>query len=467
MGNGNADNPPSPYIGIKYNGAFVASTQIPAVQLDTGSGYRTMLFRVDPDGKAYLAYGERVLYNGLQLPNFTFIANSKFGLYGRTGGADENQWFDNIRIQATKSSGPLSVATQPADATVIAGKQATFTVGLSDPNGASYQWYKNNTAIGGANALSYTTPPTALTDNGALFKVVATGPGGTATSSNALLTVVAPITITNPIVTYDFSDGVVPDGTTLNGGGGGGYITPGVLHMTDAVNSEGGTFIIPDLNSNETVNAFTVYFSVRIGGGTVPPADGVSLSFASSNDVPANVVVSEGGIGTGLIVIFDLYNGANPYFGITYNGTPLVVDYVPYAAMETGDNYADTFIRLNANGTVNVQFNGNVLFNQVPLPGYSAAAGNEFVFGARTGGLNENQWINKIEIATTTGLAPVPISFSAGPTGLRLTWSGQGFKLQSTGSLKPPIQWTDVPSASSPFTAPLTGSAQFYRLAPQ
>ncbi len=76
IGNGNADNPPSPYIGVKYKGSFVATTQIPAAQLETGSGYRTMLLRVDSNGKLYLAYGDLVLYNGLQLPNYTFIANS-------------------------------------------------------------------------------------------------------------------------------------------------------------------------------------------------------------------------------------------------------------------------------------------------------------------------------------------------------------------------------------------------------
>jgi len=147
IGNGNADNPPSPYIGVKYKGNFVASTQIPAAQLDTGSGFRTMLLRVDPNGKLYLSYGELVLYNGLQLPNYTFISNGRFGFYGRTGGLNENQWFDNILIGATKSSGPLSITTQPANALVIQGQSATFSVGLSDPSGATYQWAKNGSRL--------------------------------------------------------------------------------------------------------------------------------------------------------------------------------------------------------------------------------------------------------------------------------------------------------------------------------
>lgn len=471
VGNGNADTPPSPYLGIKYNGAWVASTQIPAAQLDTGGTYRTMLLRVDPNGKLYLAYGEKVLYNGLQLPNYTFMAG-KFGFYARTGGADENQWFDNIRIQATKSSGPLTIVTQPANTTVLLGQTASFSVTVSDPTSVTYAWYKNSTVISGAVGAAYTTPATTTADNGARFCVVATGPGGKATSSNAVLTVAAPITISNPLVSYDFDDGLVPDGTTVNGSGGGGYVASsggvgnsGCLHLTDSINSQGGTFIIPDLNSNVPVKAFTVYFAANISGGTVPPADGISLSFASSNEVPTDVVVGEGGIGTGLIVIFDLYNGANPYFGITYGGTPIVATYVPYSALETGGNYADTFIRLNANGTVDVQFKGNVIFYQVPLPGYAAVTGHEFVFGGRTGGLNENQWLDNIQIATTTGLVPVPIAFNVIGTSLELSWNGDGFKLQSTGSLKAPVTWTDV-GTSPPYYVPMIGPAQYYRLAP-
>jgi hypothetical protein len=478
IGNGNADNPPSPYIAIKYKGAFIASTQIPAVQLSTDNGitpgFRTMLLRVDSNGKVYLAYGERVLYNGLQLPNFTFIANSKFGFYGRTGGLNENQWFDNIKIQATQSSGPLTIATQPANATVIAGKTATFTVSLSDPNGASYQWSKNGSTIGGATQSSYTTPATTLSDNGALFKVSATGPSGSATSSNALLTVVSAITVTNPTVSYNFDDCAQPAGTDLRGSSASsGYIgTGGVggsccLHLTDAVNGQGGTFIIPDQNNNAPIKGFNMYFAANISGGTVPPADGISISFCSSNEVPATGTIGEGGVGTGLIVIFDLFNGNNPYFGITWHGSPIVQTFVPYTAMDTGGNFVDTGIRLNANGTIDVQFNGNVLFNQVPLPGFAAVAGREFVFGSRTGGLNDNQWIDNLQIQTFPGLVSVPLNASINGGNLRLTWNGDGFKLQSASNLVPrPIVWTDVPGATSPYVTPLTGAAQFYRLAP-
>ena len=479
IGAGNADNPPSPYVGVRYKGNFVATTQIPYVQLDTGTDLRRVLLRVDQDGKLYLSYGERVLYNGLQLPNYTFLANSKIGIYGRTGGENDNQWFDNINVQVTQSSGPMTIAQQPVNALVIAGQTATFTVGLSDPNGATYQWQKNGVNISGATTSSYTTPPTVIGDNGALFRVTGTGPSGSATSSNAVLTVVAPITITNPNVVYDFNDGLIPTGTILNGAVGGGYIdgsgggvtNSGVLHLTDAVNSQGGTFIVPDLNSNAPIKAITVYFAMLVGGGTAPPADGFSFTWCSSNDIPSGIVLGEDGTGNGLVVSFDIFDNGNetppaPSIDLKYKGSLVATLQLPYQQMETGSSFADTYIRVDGNGFVDLQYKGIAVFNHVKLPNYTALAGGEFAWGARTGGLNENQWVDNIEIATTVGLVPVPLSFTVTGGNLRLTWdTSAGFKLQSATSLS--LQnWTDVPGANSPYLTPLTGPAQFFRLAP-
>jgi hypothetical protein len=478
IGNGNADNPPSPYIGVKYKGNFIATTQIPASQLDTGSGFRTMLLRVDPDGKLYLAYGDRVLYNGLQLPNYTFITAGKFGFYGRTGGANENQWFDNIRIQATQSSGPLTIVQQPANATVIVGQTATFNVTVSAPVGTTYQWTKNGSTISGATGSAYTTPPTVLGDNGSLFRVTCTAASGTAVSSNATLTVVAPITITSPSVIYDFNDCQVPANTFLNGSGqglgNGGYVdcsggvtNSGVLKLTDAINGEGGTFIFPDFADGQPVKAFTAYFAAMIGGGSSPPADGFSFVWSSTNDLPSNVIFGETGSGSGLIVGFDIYINNNadpeaPSFSVVYRGTQVARVLVPLSAIETGSSFADCFIRVSETGKLDLQYKGQAIFNQLQLPGYSPLPGGEFALGARTGGLNENQWFDNI--ALTRSIIPV-LGFSQSGNSLTFTW-GSGYKLQSTPSLNPPVTWTDVAGATSPYTVSTTAPTQFYRLAP-
>jgi hypothetical protein len=487
VGNGNADNPPSPYIGIKYKGTFIATTQIPGSQLDTDvSGtpaFRTMLFRVDSDGKAYLAYGERVLYNGLQLPGYTFIPNSKFGLYGRTGGENNNQWFDNINIQATQGSQPMAVVTQPANTLVIAGQTATFSVVVNNPAGATYQWQKNGGNISGATQSSYTTPATTLADNGALFRVTGSGASGSATSSNAVLTVVAPITVSNPIKIYNFDDCLQPPDTILNGvtpssgyiACSGGVGDSGVLHITDNVNSLQAAFLMPDFNSNAPVKALAVSMAVRIADGSGTPADGISFCWGSSNSIPDNANFGEGGQGDGLIVSLITYAGRSdgPSFNVSYKGNRLVNMIVPYSALFTGDlgtdptnQYATLVFRVNENGTFDMQYKGNAIFNALPLPGYTAMIGGRFGIGGRTGGENESQWFDNIQIATTPGLLPGSIGFSVSGGNLRLTWNAVGLKLQSSPKVAP-TTWTDVPGgATSPYVAPLTGAGLFYRLAP-
>lgn len=473
----------SPYIGIRWKGVSVASTLLPYSDLDTGVDYRKVLLRVDPDGKLYLAYGERIFYNGLQLPNYTFLPNAKYGLYGRTGGENDNQWFDNVQIQATQSSGPLSVATQPVATTVLVGDPAGFTVGLSDPNGATYQWQKQSsggsfTNIPGATSSSYTTPPTTLADNGALFRVNATGPSGSATSSNALLTVVPPIVVNNPVAAFDFNDCLTPADTILTGTAyiacSGGTSDSGVLHLTDNVNSQQGSFLMPDFNTNLPVQAITVAIALRIADGTGTPADGFSFCWGSSNSIPDTVIFGEGGQGDGLIVALRTYAGNPdaPSFDVTYKGNRLVNYRVPYSDLFTGDlspdplqQYANFLLNVDATGKLDLQYKGRIILNDLQLPGYTALAGGRFALGARTGGENETHWVDNIQIATTTGLIAPTLGFSHTGNNLTLTW-GAGFKLEATGSLAPSA-WTNVPGATSPYVTPTTGSAQlFYRLAP-
>lgn len=86
---------------------------------------------------------------------------------------------------------PPSITTQPANASVVIGNTAAFSVVATGSATLSYQWQKNGTAIPGATGASYTTPALTLTDNGTTFAVVVTDSAGSVTSSNATLTVAA------------------------------------------------------------------------------------------------------------------------------------------------------------------------------------------------------------------------------------------------------------------------------------
>jgi len=82
-----------------------------------------------------------------------------------------------------------SITTQPLSQTVSAGQTATFSVVAGGTSPLTYQWESNGAPIAGANASSYTTPPTTAQNNGIAYTVVVSNAAGPVTSSAAVLTV--------------------------------------------------------------------------------------------------------------------------------------------------------------------------------------------------------------------------------------------------------------------------------------
>ena len=91
--------------------------------------------------------------------------------------------------KATLAVAAVSISTQPLAQTVDFGQTASFSVTATGAGTLSYQWKKNGTNISGATSNTYTTPATVLGDNNAVFTVVVSNSAGSATSSNATLTV--------------------------------------------------------------------------------------------------------------------------------------------------------------------------------------------------------------------------------------------------------------------------------------
>lgn len=85
------------------------------------------------------------------------------------------------------------ITQQPQNASVIVGQTATFSVTAT--GGVSYQWQSKAsgagsfTPIAGATSTSYTTPATALTDDGTQFRCVVGSSQGSTTSNPATLSV--------------------------------------------------------------------------------------------------------------------------------------------------------------------------------------------------------------------------------------------------------------------------------------
>ncbi|HVF28143.1 MAG TPA: PQQ-dependent sugar dehydrogenase, partial [Pyrinomonadaceae bacterium] len=95
-----------------------------------------------------------------------------------------------FKIQYTATVAP-SVSAHPASQTVAEGQPATFSVTATGTAPLSYQWQRDGNNIAGANASSYTTPPTIAADTGARFRCVVSNSSGSATSNEAVLTVTA------------------------------------------------------------------------------------------------------------------------------------------------------------------------------------------------------------------------------------------------------------------------------------
>jgi hypothetical protein len=91
---------------------------------------------------------------------------------------------------------PPSITSQPVNEAVNLGQTATFSVSATGTAPITYQWRKNQVNISGATSASFTTPATAVADNGASFQVVVTNSVSSITSNAAVLTVKIPPSIT-------------------------------------------------------------------------------------------------------------------------------------------------------------------------------------------------------------------------------------------------------------------------------
>ncbi|MBI0326727.1 discoidin domain-containing protein [Burkholderia plantarii] len=103
------------------------------------------------------------------------------------------------------------ITAQPAALTAGEGQSAKFTVAVTGTGPLDYEWMRNGTLVAITTIPSYTTPAlTVAGDNGAIYTVNVSNAGGTVSSAQAALTVVAAST-----------------GTGGNGGNGGNGNTGG------------------------------------------------------------------------------------------------------------------------------------------------------------------------------------------------------------------------------------------------
>jgi hypothetical protein len=181
----------------------------------------------------------------------------------------------------------------------------------------------------------------------------------------------------------------------------------GSVHLTEAQGSQNGTLIISGLNSTNLLDRFTVRYRMRVGGGTATPADGYSFNVAS--DLPNGTIGGgEEGHNTGLVLAFDNYNngagespGANqaPSIAIKWNGA-FLTNYLT-TLFRSGANFFDVVVNMEPDGTLDLIYNGTVVFHNFPTP-FRGIVAPKYGWTARTGGLTDAHWVDDICINNFT-----------------------------------------------------------------
>ncbi|MFN5164671.1 MAG: hypothetical protein ACK5JG_04870 [Pseudomonadota bacterium] len=203
---------------------------------------------------------------------------------------------DATSATATLTVNPAPVApgitTQPALETVVtAGATATFTSAASGVPSPAVQWQVSTDGgasyanIAGATSGSYTTPATALGDEGRRYRLVATNSQGSANSAAGVLYVYAAPTVTNPVDASVIAGQTATFSVTVSGGQG-----AAALQWQRAEAATPTTFVdIPAANGASYTTPATVAgdhnarFRVRWSNSSNDPAPAAISNSGTSN----------------------------------------------------------------------------------------------------------------------------------------------------------------------------------------
>ncbi len=196
----------------------------------------------------------------------------------------------NATLTVTAQAVAPQITTQPQGAVVVTGNSVSFTVAASGTTPLTYQWRKNGTAIGGATSATYTIASAQTGDAGS-YSCVITNSAGTATSSNASLTVNLPVPVvtTPPVSAATTSGGNATFSVVASGAGpftyqwtrNGNAITGATnasLTVTNVQPLNAGLYRAAITNNVGTTNTDAAILGVAstlkvIGGGTEVLAD--------------------------------------------------------------------------------------------------------------------------------------------------------------------------------------------------
>jgi hypothetical protein len=380
-----------------------------------------------------------------------------------------------IATYINPATASINITRHPQNTAVTVGNSARFDALATSPaGGVAYQWQADGVDITGANRPTYITPALSLADGGKRYRVVVSGGGVTATSTEARVTVNAgqPPTAL-PYVGINFV--------------GGGGATEGFLSATDIAgavpqanfnNVEGATQTAAPLNdATGSLSPVMITYTGAIrytGAGNLTAENALFEGYIQNNTLPLSVTLS--GVPPGNYGLLAYCVGFD--FQTVYDQGYELIGAATYPVFhvrgQTAGQYRNSpgYRRMSSTDP-NARDTGNyVMFENIAPDG----VGNltltlTFEMQGIPGVTDSSPALNALQLVRIVPALPtLTIIHNVNGT-VTISWNAlaAGYTLESSGQLGVGASWSSVGGVGNPITAAgsttLTpAGSQYYRL---